>query len=580
MASSTSRLCSIGGTHRLVPGRLRELSALQVEQRRSEQGQLRVALILGDAGLGKTRLATAQLPPDGAPAVGLIARSSPLGGLPLLGPWADALSLHPGEVNTERICHVCGSGLGGLPALTRRAEIAHDAPSCAQALRYHFVEWIPGLLAKASATRPMVVVLDDVHQGHDAVWEMLLRLAWDFPTSRLLVLATARPAELANHRLAIEVLQALEQEAMICRIQLAPFSREDVRELATGILGRDRVSAHLMDGLMARAQGNPRCAVGLLEAVVGADLPERIPERLARRVRAELARLDPPTLALLEVLAVGGGPVDLGDLTRITDRPIADVAHTLDRLIRSGMVRTQHHDRVPGYQIAHPLILEVLYTDIGDAMRRVLHRRVAGTLLESGRTEAAASHFVRAAQAGDREAIDALIEIARRAEQRGMCSQVWQTVSTLQDLLPIGDERWRCVFDALFQRSSWGIIDRTEHHAVEPATVWRLRQLLAGVGDLQRQADVRLWLAGWFAFGAGDLDAAQRECRQARELYEQAGCRSAARMAAIESARIRGWAGDLPGAELAAHQLLGTAQRQGKKRGIAQACAALGHALG
>ncbi len=398
-----------------MPGRVRELGALQAERRRSALGELRVALVLGDAGSGKTRLAAELLPRDDESAVGLIAHSSPLGGMPLFGPWADALGLHAGDLDADRVCRACGSGLGGLPALARRAAIAHDASSCAAALRYHFVEWIPGLLAKASVDRPIVVVLDDVHQGHDAVWEMLLRLAWDFPTSRLFVLATARPAELARHRMAVEVLHALEQEAMVCRVQLAPFCREDVRELAAEILGRDRGPAALVDWLMARTRGNPRCAVGLLEALVdnGADLQapalSGIPEKLACWVRTEAARLDPPALALVEVLAVVGDLVDPGDLARITGRPIDDVALALERLVRSGMVVEQQHDRFLGYQVAAALTREVLYTDIGGARRRVLHRRVAGTLFEAGRTEAAASHFVRAAQAGDGEAIDVLL---------------------------------------------------------------------------------------------------------------------------------------------------------------------------
>ncbi|MGH3902572.1 MAG: LuxR C-terminal-related transcriptional regulator [Pseudonocardiaceae bacterium] len=387
-----------------MPGRVRAHCELRAERRRSALGELRVAVVLGGAGLGKTRLATELLPRGDESAVGLIAHTSPRGGMPLFGPWTDALGLHPGDLDPDGICRACGSGLGGLPALARRAEIAHDAASCAQALRYHFVEWIPGLLAKASADRPIVVVLDDVHQGHDAVWEMLLRLAWDFPASRLFVLATARPADLARHRMAVEVLHALEQKAMVCRLQLAPLSQEDVRELAAEILGRDHAPSALVDWLMARAQGNPRCAVGLLEALVdsGADLRapalSGVPEKLVRWVRTEAARLDPLALALIEVLAVVGDLVDPGDLARITAQPIEDVAVALERLVRSGMVVEQQHDSFLGYQIAHPLTREVLYTDIGGARRRVMHRRVAGTPIEPGQTEAAAhvAHRVQA----------------------------------------------------------------------------------------------------------------------------------------------------------------------------------------
>lgn len=574
-----------------MPGRGRELGALQVERQRSALGELRVALVLGEAGLGKTRLAVEALPGADELARGLISHSSSPGRMPLFGPWAEALGLHSADGDVDRVCRACGSGLGDLPALPRRAESAHDASACAEALHYHFVEWIPGLLAKASADRPIIVIFDDVHQAHDMVWEMLLRLAWDFPASQLLVLATARPVELAQHPTAVEVLHALEQDAMVRRIQLSPLSLEDLRELAAGVLGRDRVPSVLVEWLVTHAQGNPRFAVGLLEALVdnGADLQapalDEVPEKLACWVRTEVAQLDPPTLALVELLAVAGDLIDPDDLARIIGQPIDDVALALERLVHRRMVVEQQHDQALSYQVSHSLVREVLYTDIGGARRRMMHRRVAETLLESGQAEAAASHFVRAAQAGDGEAIDALIRMAAHADQRGRCSQAWMTVSRLRELLPVGDERWHGVFDALFQRSSWGIVDRTEHYVAETTAVLRMRQLLAGVGDLQlgdlqRQADIRLWLAGLFAYGAGDLDAGQRECQQVLTLCQRAGCEAAARMAAIELAKIRGLAGDLRGEELAARQLCNEAKRVGDQRGTAEALRAWGHALG
>jgi DNA-binding CsgD family transcriptional regulator len=150
----------------------------------------------------------------------------------------------------------------------------------------------------------------------------------------------------------------------------------------------------------------------------------------------------------------------------------------------------------------------------------------------------------------------------------------------VRDLLPVGDERWLGVFDAFFQRSSWGVVDRTEHYVTETTAVRRMRQSLAGVGDLQRQADVRLWLAGLFAYAAGDLDAGQQECQQVLTLCQRAGCETAARMAAIELAKIRGLAGDLRGEECAARQLCHEAKRAGDQRGVAEALRAWGHALG
>lgn len=573
-------------TRRLVPGRIRELSALQAEQRRSAQGELRLALVTGEAGLGKTRLAAEILPQDNEPAIGLIARNSATRDLPPFAPWVAALGLHADGLGTDRACLACGSGLGGLPALARHAGTVHDPAACATALRHHLVEWIPGLLAKASADRPVVMILDDAHQGHDAVWDMLLQLAWNSPDSRLLVVVTARPAELARHRIATEVLQVLEQEALIRRLTLAPLARADLEELAAEVLPSHRVPVALVDWLMARTQGNPRLAVGLLEALIdsGADLRapalDAVPGRLARWIGAELARLDPPALNLAELLAVAGDLAALGDLTQITGQPIDDLAPDLERLVRCGMVVEQQRGTTLSYRLTHRLTREVLYTGIGGARRRLMHRRWAATLRGYGRNDAAAAHYARAAQAGDGAAIDALIEMTAHAAARGLLSQVWRIVVRLQDLLQAGDKRWRGVFDALFDQPQWGVIDRTEHHVVEIAAVHQLRQLLAGVAGLHRQVDVRLWLAGLFVSGAGDLDAGERECRQALALCRGAGHERAARRAAIELAKIRVCNGDLRGAELAARHELTEAERAGDQRAVAEALAVLGHTLG
>jgi DNA-binding CsgD family transcriptional regulator len=586
MTSAVSLFCPVGSNRHLVSGRAQQLALLRAEQQRSTLGELRVALVLGDPGLGKTRLAAELVPRRDEFAVRLIAHKCLFTGIPPLGPWVDALNLHEGGVDPDRVCRVCGSGLGGLPALVRRADITHDAASCAEALRYHFVEWIPGLLATASKDRPIVVILDDAHRSDDALWEMLLRLARDCTSSRLFVLATARPAELARNRTALAVLHTLEQEARIHRVALAPLSRQDIWELTAYTLRQDRVPPALADWLVARAQGNPRFAVGLLDALIGCDADfqapalGRIPERLARWIRSEIAQLDPSALALLELLAVAGHPVDPDDLARISGSPIEDVAVALEQLARAGTVVEQQRAGSLGYTLAHVLTREVLYTGIGAARRRVLHRQVAATLLESGRMDAAASHYIRAAQAGDGEAIVALIEMVRRAHQRGLSSLEWQTISTLQDLLPAGDERWCEVFKSLGPRTNWGIVDRTEHYVADISAVQRIRQVLPRVGDLQRQADVRLWLAGLFAYGAGDVDAGTRECQLAAALCQQAGCHAAARSAGIELAKIRGWAGDLRGEEMAARRLLSEAERDGDQRGIAEALGALGHTLG
>jgi DNA-binding NarL/FixJ family response regulator len=585
MAAAGS-LCDGAKSRQLVSVRARELAVLREECQRSTLGELRVVLVLGDAGMGKTRLAAELVPRCTEFPIGLLAHDCLYRSMPPLGPWAEALGLGAVGRNGDRACHLCGSGLDGLPPLVRRVGTVHDPASCADALRYHLVEWIPGLLATASKDRPIVLVLDDVHLGDDAVWQMLLRLVRACPGSRLFVLVMARPAALAKNRTALEALHALEQGTRVRRLVLAPLSRRDIRELTADALEHNRVPTALVDWLTARAQGNLRFAVGLLEALVECDADvhapalDRVPERLARWIRAELAGLEPPALAVLELLAVAGDVLDPDELAGITRLPAEHVAVILEQLSRAGTLVEQQREGSLGYGLARVLTREVLYGDIGAARRRVLHRRVAATLLASGRDEAAIPQYIRAARAGDGEAVVALIGLVRRSRQHGFDALAWRAVSALRDLLPAGDDRWNQVLDALAWRPNWGIVDRTEHYVVEIGAVQRMRQLLPRVTDLQQQTEYRLWLAGLFAYGAGNVEAGVRECWQAFALCQQAGCGVAARSAAIELAKIRGWAGDLRGEEVAAQQLLSEAEQAGDQRGIAEALAALGHTLG
>lgn len=547
----------------VLVGRARELAQLRDERRRSEGGQLRVALVLAGPGLGKTRLA-AEMQRSGDPStIHLAARISGLRPLPPFDTWTEVL---------HRALWADGTA---LPP-PREAGKSPERPA----------EALVRLLRLVNVRRPVTMTLDDVHQADDAVWEMLLRLAQDHPDGRVLVVATARPRQLTG-RAAIEVLAALEQDSLVQRIELRPLDPEELRELAATATGPEAPPPSLVDWLAARSQGNPRVAFGLLEAFVeeGGD-PQgpslrAIPPALVRWVLAEVARVDPPVPWLLDLLAVVGGPVDPGDLAQMAERPAAKVAAALEGLLRAGLVTEHEQGRTLAYRISHPLVGDVLYSQVSGATRRVLHRRVAGTLLASGRCEAAASHFIRSARAGDAQAIDALIRQLAEAGRRGSHAEVWAIVPPLVDLLPSGDERWLDVSDALSWPGTRSLAYKAEHYtASEMGALLRIQEQLATAGDLERQASIRFRRAGVLAYGAGDKDSGQLECRHAQELSRQAGREHEFRMAAIELAKMRGWFGDVRGQETAARQLLAEAEEAGDQRGIVAALGALGVALG
>lgn len=528
-------------------GRQRELQALRAERRRSEQGELRVAVVLGDAGSGKTRLAKEAVAGGAESVVALHGRCSRLRPEPPIARWASELGRS-------------GSGEGMLD-----------------------------VLAALSAERPIVIVLDDAHWADDTFWTLLLALSQEHPHSRLLVLTTARPDQLAGNRAAAEVLSTLELEDVLHRVPLGPLERNDVAELANTTRLTPSPAA-LVDWLMVRSQGIPRFVVGLLDRVVstsgdsegpGAD---GVPEGLARWVHAELAQHDAAQLAILEMLAVVGSPVDPDDLADIAGEAVEGVALTLERLVRTGMVLEQDHSGPLGYEIAHPVVREVLYASLAGARRRVLHQRAAAALGSSGRAEAATLHVLRSAPAGDSDVIHALIAQARQAGHQGSDAMLWAIVPTLVDALPAGDARWLELFDVLsWPRPSTVSYRTAQSTQPQVGAVLRVLEQLSGIGDAHRHAGILARTGGLVGTGAGtgaELEPGDLLCRDALLLRPDAGVDHDARLAAIELANRRGWSGDIAGQETDARDVLRGAEAAADQSAAVGALGALGLALG
>ncbi len=542
-------------------GRAQELDELRAERRRSAQGRLRLCLVIGGPGAGKTRLAEEHLSAEDEPSVHLVARSSGLRPDPPFAHWAAILEpFLPADV-----------------AASFREAHAHE----------RVAERIVRMLAVVGARRPITVVLDDVHWADGSVWEVILRLSEDHPRCRVFVLATARPGMMPGQAGAADVLMALDREAIVHRLDLGPLGPKELGELGARLTGREVASPALVDWLVARSQGNIRIAVDLLEALEeeggDPDAPDlrAMPSGLTPWVVAEVARLPPPESALLDLLAVVATPIDPGDLATIAEQPTAEVGVALDGLLRSELVVEHEHERSLTYEIAHPVVGELLYGQVNGARRRVLHRRVAGAMLESGQRQAATSHFLRSARVGDSQAVDALIRQLGDAGRRGSHEEVWAIVPALVDLLPSGDPRWLVVADSLSWPPVGSLTYKAEHFSIsEMSALLKIEEQMVRMGDLERQASIRFRRAGFLAYGAGDKDSGQLECRHALELSRKAGREHEFRMAAIELAKMRGWFGDVRGQELASRQLLSDGEEAGDHQSIVATLGALGVALG
>jgi hypothetical protein len=162
--------------------------------------------------VGKTRLAGELISRHRRGAVTLSARAYPLGANTPFALWAEALEGHLRTLPPEDVSDLCGGFLDDLAGLLRSVAVARGSAPGHETARPGLMEGLAVLLERLAGQAPVVAVLDDVHLADASSWETLAYLARNLAGSRLLVVAAARPGELAENRGATQVLLGLEQE--------------------------------------------------------------------------------------------------------------------------------------------------------------------------------------------------------------------------------------------------------------------------------------------------------------------------------------------------------------------------------
>jgi DNA-binding CsgD family transcriptional regulator len=568
-----------------IVGRGPETAELDGQWQRAAAGEFRFVLVVGEPGMGKTRLAAEALEDRRRASIELSARAHPLGDTASFGLWVEALERHLRTLPKQDVALLCGGFLDDLASLLRSVAVVRGAAPDREPPRPRLLEGLAVLLANLAEQAPVVVVLDDVHLADASSWDALHYLAGSLSTERILVVASARPGELAEHPVAQRVLLDLEQIGALLRVEIGPLPADAVRELTEEVIGA-AAEPELLDWLGSRAQGNPLFVLGLIQALVeeGGDLArpalQSLPEGLAERVRVRMQRLDDDQRGIMEILAVAGGRVELGDVVVLCDRPLEELGPGLQALVRARFVAEAQRGRTFSYEISHPLIQETIYEGIVGARRVVLHRQVGRVLLTMGRLGEAAPHFARSAEVGDPEALAVLTDALHQAEERGAYGEGLRILGALVELLPPGDRRWVDVASAFSGRAEWVFDHRAD--ADFTAAIAALRAIdahLEGSGDLLQRATIKSRLTSFLAWGTGQLDQAADTAADALDLFTRAGDRSGMLLAALEVAYVKGLAGDLPALEAGCREVAAAAAEALEQAAEARAVGVLGTVL-
>ena len=540
-------------------------------------GEMRFVLITGDQGLGKTRLVEHFLERQRRRMVILAARASPFSATTPFGVWVEAIEGHFRQIPSGTILAFCGDRAETLSALLPSVATAQsDAPRELPA-RAWLLDGLTVLMSGLARERPLAIFLDDLHLADPSSWEALHYLAHSATDARMLVLATARSGELRAQRALTEMLGGLEQDGALSQLHLHPLDRNGVAELARIMLARSETPTPLVDWLARRSQGNPLFAIGLLRALLEqrADLnaPDlrRLPEDLRERVLSRVDGLEPPVRALLEGLAVVGGPASLSMVGRLAAEP-GEAAEHLAYLTAMGLVGEVERGPELIYELTHPLVQEAIYDGMGGARRRAMHRAVARTLTATGSPIMAALHYARAAGPGDEEALVAVLVAAEAADRQESYPEARSLLRAGADLMPDWDPRLYRTLDRL----AWLAQMTLDKSGID--VLRRLEGLAAKEGRPEAVADVLLRLASFQYAHAGDVEAAERTMGRALQLYTTAGRPQRVLAVRNEMAWLAGLGGDLQRQRDEGQRVLADARAQHAEEVVLHSLGCVAHA--
>ncbi|MBA2956601.1 AAA family ATPase [Nocardioides sp. CGMCC 1.13656] len=359
-----------------MAGRDADLAALTGLLDRAATGVPAYAVLTGEPGIGKSRLAAELVvrARRGGTRV-LVGRCSQDDGAPPLWPWKSVLD-----------------GLG--------ADLLDDGPSDeGEGGQFRAWERIARTVRAAAVEQPTLVVLDDLHWADSSTLRVLRLLVETTDQAPLMVLVTWR----AHPEPAGELAAAAEALARMhaLRLHLEGLPAGDVAAVFEGVTSRG-LDAPEAEALRARTDGNPFFLVELARlagarTTPGDELPTAVSDVLNRR----LLRLPEGTVTALRAAAVIGRQFDTPTLATVTGIVEDDLVDVVEPAQAAGLVR---EDGIDHYRFAHALVRDTLRSGMSASRRARAHARVAEALTgQPGRETEVARHWREAGPSyGDR----------------------------------------------------------------------------------------------------------------------------------------------------------------------------------
>jgi transcriptional regulator with AAA-type ATPase domain/tetratricopeptide (TPR) repeat protein len=516
-------------------GRQQELNLLRSRLTSVVSGQGQIVSIVGEAGLGKSRLLREfrqELPqgrityleahclPFGAsipylPAIEILRRAARI--VDVDTPEAGARKLRR---TLERIGIDPAQGLPYLlQFLGLKGDIDELAMISPEAVQARTFDILRRMCATASRKRPLVIVIEDMHWV-DKASETLGNAIHQLQGMPMLLILTYRP----SYQPSWTMLSAMTQ------IVLQPLSRQDSISILTGLLPSTEHSPAAA-AILAKSEGNPLFLEELARATAeqpdGAPPGVSTPDTVQGLFLERINRLSDRARQAIELASVLGREVSARVLSLVWEAP-----DELERPLREVMDRGLMYEQLSGdelaYTFTHPLIQDVTYTAVPPRRRQRLHA-AAGRALEQvyeGRVAEAvhlmAHHFGLSDEAD--KAVDYALLAADADHRRWANTEALAHFDVaLKRLYQMPDTQPNRIrrIDAVIKQAEvkFALGRHAEHiHALE-----EIQDLVRAHADTRQRAAWHYWIGFLHSLIGSRPEVAIDYCREASSLAEAGG---------------------------------------------------------
>jgi DNA-binding CsgD family transcriptional regulator/tetratricopeptide (TPR) repeat protein len=499
-------------------GRKTEIAFLEAALDDVVQDRPRTVLIVGEAGVGKTRLVD-EFEANCRSSDMLVAHGACVavgaGELPY-SPWIEVMHAIEAEIGPGELLD---SATGEAAMLSALIPVLPEAPAPAQPgqiARAHLFSQFLDVLCRLAAKRPLIILLEDLHWADTSSIDLLLFLTRNTRHHPLMLVATYRTEDMdaePHHRAAYTELIRSPGTGLL---DLQRFDLAGTAALLRATSSTDLPEA-LVERVHRRSGGNAFLAQELLAAEQlnpGGHLPDHLRDLLMMRVEA----LSDEGQQVVAVVAAAGRPTS-GSLLEQASGLLGPALRKglRDAVARQVLIRTQPSC----YVVRHSLTAEALYQDLLPGERADLHRAVATALAKTpARDDSPAGHAELAHHWFHGQQYDKALATALRAARAAVVVLAYAEARTQYERVL---ELWHLVSepaqlcDTPYPLLLLETAETFGSAGMPERAVALIREAVQHVGDAPEVLNLRASLyehLAWYLWRSNDhrgaLDAAQR----------------------------------------------------------------------